>query len=46
VTRTWQPDGRGIIWLGVQNGAISVAFDAASNVFHEFWPDIKRHLHH
>jgi hypothetical protein len=46
VARTWQPDRRGIVWLGVQNGAISLAFDAASNVFREFWPDIKRHLHY
>ncbi len=46
VTRTWQPDSHGIIWLGIQNGAISLAFDAASNVLREFWPDVKKRLHH
>ncbi len=46
VSRAWQPEGHGIIWPGVQSGAISMASDAAFNVFREFWPDIKRHFHH
>jgi len=46
VSRTWQPEGHGIIWPGVQSGAISLASGAVSNVIREFWPDIKKHLHH
>ena len=46
VSRTWQPDGHRIFWPGVQSGALSLASDAASNVIREFWPDIKKHIHH
>ena len=46
VSRTWQPEGHGIIRPGVQSGAISLASGAVSNVIRELWPDIKKHLHH
>jgi hypothetical protein len=46
VSRTWHPEGHGIIRPGVQRGAISLASGAVSNVIREFWPDIKKHLHH
>ena len=46
VSRTWQPEGHGIIRPGFQSGAISLASSAVTNVIREFWPDIKKHLHH
>ena len=46
VSRTWQPEGQGILWSGVQSGATSLAFSAVSNVLREFWPDIKKRFQH
>ena len=46
VSRTWQPEGHGLIWPGVQSGAMSLAGSAVSNVIRELWSDIKKHLHH
>ena len=46
VSRTWQPGDHGILRPGVRSGAISLASGAVSNVIREFWPDIKKHLHH
>jgi hypothetical protein len=46
VSRTWHPEGDGILWPGIQSGAMSLVYGALSNIFHEFWPDIKKHLPH
>ena len=46
ISRTWKPEGHGIIRSGVQSGAISLSSGAVSNVIREFWPDIKKHLPH
>jgi len=46
VSRTWQPEGHGIMRPGFQSGAISLASGAVSNVIREFWPDIKKRFHH
>ena len=46
VSRTWQPGDHGIIRPGFQSGALSLASGAVSNVIREFWPGIKKHLHH
>ena len=46
VSRTWKPEGYGIIRPGLQSGAISLASGAVSDIIREFWPDVKKHLHH
>ena len=46
VSRTWQPEGHGIIRPGLRSGAMSLASGAVSDIIHEFWPDIKKRLHH
>jgi len=46
VSRTWQPEGHGIIWPGFQRGAMSLTSGAVSNIIREFWPDVRKRLHH
>ena len=45
VSRTWQPEGHGILWPGFKSGAMSLTSGAVSNVIREFWPDMKKRLH-
>ena len=46
VSRTWQPEGYGIIRRGFQSGALSLASGAVSNIFREFWPGVKKRFRH
>jgi hypothetical protein len=46
VSRTWQPEGHGIWWPGIQQGAMSLGSVAVSNIFREFWPDVKKRFRH
>lgn len=45
VSRTWNPDGHDRISQGIVSGVYSIGFYVGTNVFHEFWPDIRKHLH-
>ena len=45
VSRTWQPEGHGIIRSGLRSGAMSLTSGAVSNIIREFWPDMKKRLH-
>jgi hypothetical protein len=44
ISRAWQPRSVSSAGDGATTFGISMALDATSNVFHEFWPDIKRKL--
>ena len=44
ISRTWQPEGHDTFVDGLQSGGISLGFDVATNVFREFWPDLRKHL--
>ena len=45
VSRTWQPEGHGIIRSGLRSGAMSLTSGAVSNIIREYWPDMKKRLH-
>jgi hypothetical protein len=42
VSNTWRPASENSTGDALVRGTISIGYDAASNVFKEFWPDIKR----
>jgi hypothetical protein len=44
ISRTWQPAGHDGFLDGLQSGGLSFSFDIGLNVFHEFWPDLRKHL--
>jgi len=44
VTNAWRPPSQREPGDTVLRGTVSLGFDAASNVFKEFWPDIKRRV--
>lgn len=44
VSRSWHPKGHDSFVDGLQSGGISFGFDVGMNVFHEFWPDIRKRL--
>ena len=44
VSRTWHPEGHGRFVDGLQSGGISFGFNVATNVFREFWPDLRKRL--
>ncbi len=46
ISRAWHPEGERNVRSGLESGAISLAIDAGWNVFKEFWPDVRRRLHH
>jgi hypothetical protein len=46
VSRQWYPDSYHTTSDYLTSGFESVGIDAAKNVFSEFWPDIRRLLHH
>ncbi len=45
ISNSYYPDQRGLSQTATRAGT-QIATDALSNVMKEFWPDIKRHLHH
>jgi hypothetical protein len=44
VSNTWRPERQRTFGNTMERGSISLSFDVASNVFKEFWPDIKRRV--
>ena len=44
VSRTWHPEGHDSFVDGLRSGGISFGFEIATNVFREFWPDLRKHL--
>jgi hypothetical protein len=40
ISRLWQPASTRTVGLGFMSGGITLAIDAGSNVFREFWPEI------
>lgn len=44
VTNAWRPERQTGVGNTLLRGTISTGFDAASNVFKEFWPDIRRRI--
>jgi hypothetical protein len=46
VSRQWHPDSYHTTGDYLTSGFSSVGIDAAKNIFSEFWPDIRKWLHH
>ena len=46
LSREWYPEGRRTVDEYLLSTATSLGFDAAKNIFHEFWPDIKSRFRH
>jgi hypothetical protein len=44
VSNTWRPERQRTFGNTMVRGSLSIAFDAAANVFKEFWPDIRRRV--
>jgi hypothetical protein len=46
LSRQWYPESKQNVREYLSSGGISIGLDAAKNVFHEFWPDLKKRLKH
>lgn len=46
ISRLWQPASVRTVGYGFLSGGITLGVDAGSNVLREFWPDLRRKLHH
>jgi len=44
ISNTWRPESDRDVGDTMLRGTISISYDAASNIFKEFWPDIKRKI--
>lgn len=44
LSNQWYPDRLNTVGRGAQQGSLQLAFDFASNLGSEFWPDLKRKL--
>ena len=44
LSNQWYPDRLNTVRLGVLQGSLRLAFDFASNIGSEFWPDFKRKI--
>jgi hypothetical protein len=44
IARTWMPPSIATAGAGASSFGLTIAFDVGSNVFREFWPDIKRNF--
>ena len=42
ISNSWRPPSHHGVQNALVRGSLSIGFDAAANVFKEFWPDIKR----
>lgn len=42
VSNAWRPESERDVGTTMIRGTLSISYDAASNIFKEFWPDIKR----
>ena len=45
ISRVWQPRSSTSAGDGATSFGITIAADVGFNVFREFWPDLKSHLH-
>jgi hypothetical protein len=45
ISRIWQPPSTGSAADGAKSFGVTIASDVGFNVFREFWPDLKSHLH-
>ncbi len=45
ISRVWQPHSTDSAGDGADQFGIIIGADVGRNMFHEFWPDMKRHLH-
>jgi hypothetical protein len=46
IATLWNPpDQRNVVKI-FGNGSLGLGLKASSNIFREFWPDVKRHFHH
>ena len=45
ISRAWQPRSSTSAGDGATSFGITMGSDVGFNLFREFWPDIKRHLH-
>jgi hypothetical protein len=46
LSNLWYPDRLDTVRLGFVQGSLRVGFDLVTNLSSEFWPDIKKKLHH
>jgi hypothetical protein len=46
VSNAWRPERQTQIGDTLLRGTVSVGYDAASNLFKEFWPDIRKRVFH
>jgi hypothetical protein len=46
IALSWRPDADQSTRTALLNGVASIGYDAAWNIFKEFWPDIRAHLRH
>jgi len=44
ISRAWLPGSIATAGAGASSFGLTIAFDVGSNVFREFWPDLKRHF--
>ena len=44
ISISWRPPSENSVRQAVERSGISIGYDVASNIFKEFWPDIKRKL--
>ncbi len=45
ISRAWYPAPYAGVGAGLASGGVSLGADVGANVFREFWPDLKGHLH-
>jgi hypothetical protein len=46
LSREWYPERQRTVSEYLTSTATSIGFDAAKNIFHEFWPDVKHWMSH
>jgi hypothetical protein len=44
VSNTWRPERQTNVSDTLVRGTVSIGYDAVSNMFKEFWPDIRKHV--
>jgi hypothetical protein len=44
VSNAWRPERYTGVSDTLGRGTVSIGYDAASNLFKEFWPDIRKHV--
>ena len=46
ISRTWLPPSIATAGAGASSFGLTIAFDVGANVFHEFWPDLRKKFLH